>query len=52
MPYAVCFNNAGYFLHQQSLPGRPASHGCVRLLISDAKMIFNWLEKGDQIIIK
>jgi lipoprotein-anchoring transpeptidase ErfK/SrfK len=52
MPYAVCFSNAGYFLHQQSLPGRPASHGCVRLLMSDAKMIFNWLEKGDQIIIK
>jgi LysM repeat protein len=52
MPYAICFSNVGYFLHQQTLSGKPASHGCVRLLMSDAKMIFDWLEKGNQIIIK
>jgi hypothetical protein len=52
MPYAICFSNVGYFLHQQTLSGKPASHGCVRLLMSDAKMIFNWLEKNNHIIIK
>lgn len=51
MDYAVNFSSEGYFLHQQSLPGKPASHGCVRLLKEDAQRIFEWLEKGDKIII-
>lgn len=52
MPYAVNFSPAGYFMHEQSLPGRPASHGCVRLRRSDAKQIFQWIEKGDPIIMR
>lgn len=51
MPFAVCFSNQGYFLHAQSLPGRPASHGCVRLLHEDAKKLFEWVKKGDLVII-
>ena len=51
MPYAVNFSPKGYFMHQQSLPGRPASHGCIRLRRSDAKLIFEWLKKGDPIIL-
>lgn len=52
MPFAVCFSNAGYFLHAQSLPGKPASHGCVRLLNEDAKKIFVWIKKGDRVIVE
>lgn len=51
MPYAVNFSPAGYFMHEQSLPGRPASHGCIRLRRADAKKIFKWIKKGDQIIV-
>jgi hypothetical protein len=51
MPYAVCISEDGYFLHQQSIVGKPASHGCVRLLKCDAKKIFSWINKGDAIII-
>ncbi len=51
MPYAVNFSPKGYFMHQQSLPGRAASHGCVRLRKCDAKSIFEWLKKGDPIIL-
>ncbi len=51
MPYAVNFSPAGYFMHQQSLPGQPASHGCIRLRRSDAIQIFKWIKKGDQIIV-
>jgi len=51
MPYAVNFSATGYFFHQQSLPGRPASHGCIRLLRSDAKTLFYWIKKNDIIIV-
>lgn len=51
MPFAICFSEKGYFLHEQSLPGKPASHGCVRLLKKDAERLFEWLQKGDLIII-
>ncbi|MFH1990597.1 MAG: L,D-transpeptidase family protein [Patescibacteria group bacterium] len=45
MPFAVNFSETGYFFHQQSLPGRPASHGCVRLTMEDAKTLFYWSQK-------
>lgn len=51
MPFAVNFSKEGYFFHSQSLPGRPASHGCIRLLKKDAQRIFGWIKKGDKIII-
>ena len=52
MLFAINFSNNGFFLHRQSLPGRPASHGCIRLLEEDAKKIFNWIAKNDSIIVK
>lgn len=52
MHYAICFSGKGYFLHQQALPGRPASHGCIRLLKEDARKLFEWVKKGDLIIIQ
>jgi hypothetical protein len=35
-------NTRGLALHAYDLPGRPASHACVRLLNRDAKWIFDW----------
>lgn len=46
MAWYFNFDNAlGLSLHQYALPGRPASHACVRLLERDAVWLFNW---GDQ----
>ncbi|PIS42036.1 MAG: L,D-transpeptidase [Candidatus Kerfeldbacteria bacterium CG08_land_8_20_14_0_20_40_16] len=52
MPYAICYSNSGYFLHAQALPGRPSSHGCVRLLDEDAKKLFEWIKKGDVVMVE
>lgn len=46
MPWYFNFaSEQGLALHQYSLPGRPASHGCVRLLADDAKWLYRW---GDE----
>ena len=37
-------SRAGFGLHQYTLPGRPASHGCIRLPLPDAKWLFYWGE--------
>lgn len=51
MPYALNLSWTGYFLHEQALPGYPASHGCVRLLMDDAKRLFYWIGIGDPVDI-
>lgn len=51
MPYALQFTSSGDFLHQQALPGRAASHGCVRLLMSDARKLFYWARVGDPVSV-
>jgi L,D-transpeptidase-like protein len=38
-------NREGFALHEYSLPGRPASHGCIRLLERDAQWLFEWGEQ-------
>lgn len=45
----------GLALHKYSLPGRPASHACIRLLERDAKWLFEWGEaprigRGGQVL--
>jgi hypothetical protein len=43
MPWYFNFaSGRGLALHQYTLPGRPASHGCVRLLATDAKWLYRW----------
>ncbi|MCH4823634.1 L,D-transpeptidase [Gramella lutea] len=54
LPYYFNFMNfEGVGVHQYALPGYPASHGCVRLYMDDAKYIFDWAEmwevKGSEI---
>lgn len=51
MPFALNLSWTGYFLHEQALPGYPASHGCVRLLMDDAKRLFFWVRVGDPVSI-
>ena len=50
MPFSLNYHN-GYFIHQQSLPGYPASHGCVRLLPMDAERLFLWSHPGDPVTL-
>ena len=52
MPFAINISDKGYFIHHQSLSGKPASHGCVRLLRQDAKKLFEWAKKNDNVVIE
>jgi hypothetical protein len=38
-------NERGVSFHLFELPGYPASHACVRLLLRDAQWIYNWGEQ-------
>jgi hypothetical protein len=40
--YFNFINERGISFHEFELPGRPASHACVRLLARDAKWLFEW----------
>ena len=43
MPYYFNFMNfEGIGTHEYTLPGYPASHGCVRMYREDAKFIYEW----------
>lgn len=45
MPWYFNFSSTlGLAMHQYTLPGRPASHGCVRMLSMDAQWLFHWGE--------
>jgi hypothetical protein len=43
--YFNFINSRGVSFHEFELPGRPASHACVRLLQRDAQWVYGW---GDQ----
>jgi len=45
MPWYFNYDNEqGRAFHEYELPGRPASHGCLRLLRRDAQWLFDWGE--------
>lgn len=45
MPWTVNIDDrVGTALHQYSLPGTPSSHCCIRLLETDARWVFGWIE--------
>ncbi len=52
MPYFQRFSCTAMGLHQGSLPGYPASHGCVRLPEKAAKFFFAESRVGDRVIVK
>ncbi|MFH1822523.1 MAG: L,D-transpeptidase family protein [Patescibacteria group bacterium] len=52
MPYAVNILSYGIFFHEQAMPGKPDSHGCIRMLRLDAKQIFTWIQKNDRVLIR
>jgi lipoprotein-anchoring transpeptidase ErfK/SrfK len=40
----------GYAIHgYHSVPVYPASHGCLRVPMADARAIFDWVRLGDRI---
>jgi hypothetical protein len=52
MKWYFNFDNAGgHALHSYALPGRPASHGCIRLLERDAIWIYDWGEGGTPLLV-
>lgn len=52
MPWYFNFDStSGYGFHEYSLPGRPASHGCIRLLDVDAKWLFHWGHSGTPVLV-
>lgn len=51
MPYMQRLTWTGIALHAGALPGYPASHGCVRLPLDFAKLIFGTTDRGTTVII-
>lgn len=63
MPYWMAFTTKGHGIHE--LPewpggkkeganhlGKPASHGCVRLGVDSAKIVYDWAEVGTPVIVE
>jgi lipoprotein-anchoring transpeptidase ErfK/SrfK len=51
MPYAQFIDQYGVALHAGHNPGRPASHGCVRLPAAFAKKLFTTTQVGTPVYI-
>jgi hypothetical protein len=51
MPYMQRITWTGIALHAGILPGRPASHGCVRLPMEFAQRLFDMTEMGMRVVI-
>ena len=52
MPYAQMITDYGIALHAGSLPGYPASHGCIRMPYSFAKKLFTLTKSGTAVVIE
>lgn len=50
MPYSMQFYG-NYFIHEGWLPGRPASHGCIRIDHYHAKLLFERMRIGDPVTV-
>jgi lipoprotein-anchoring transpeptidase ErfK/SrfK len=51
MPYMQRLTWDGIALHAGKIPGYPASHGCVRLPLAFAKLLFGETQKGMLVVI-
>jgi len=51
MPYSVQIAG-NYFIHGfSSVPNFPASHGCIRLPVDNARELYNWIDHGTPVAI-
>jgi hypothetical protein len=51
MPYWMRLTDSGVGMHVGYVPGRPASHGCIRLKRDSATQIFNLVKVGTPVVI-
>lgn len=52
LPYALYFHR-GWAIHGYArVPDRPASHGCIRLPLPDARLVFEETQLGTNVIIR
>lgn len=52
MPYYMRLSCQAFGMHAGELPGYPASHGCIRMRLADAKALFAELPVGTRVVIK
>lgn len=51
MPYWMRLTNSGLGMHVGYVPGRPASHGCIRLKRETAVFLFGLLKIGTPVVV-
>ncbi len=51
MPYFMRFSCGDFGLHAGELPGYPASHGCIRMPLRDAKEFYNATPIGTLVVV-
>lgn len=51
MPYMERLTWAGVAMHAGNLPGYPASHGCIRMPIAFAKLLYDTTARGMTVVI-
>jgi lipoprotein-anchoring transpeptidase ErfK/SrfK len=51
MPFMQRLTGDGIALHAGKLPGYPASHGCVRLPLAFAKLLFEVTRRGGMVVV-
>jgi len=51
MPYMQRITWSGVAIHAGVLPGRPASHGCIRMPMAFAVKMWNWTKMGARVVI-
>src|ERR1700730_2441339 len=51
MPYMQRITWSGVAMHAGVLPGRPASHGCIRMPMAFAVKMWNWTRMGERVVI-
>ena len=51
MPHMQRITWSGVAMHEGVLPGRPASHGCIRLPGAFATRLFGWTKVGARVVI-
>jgi peptidoglycan hydrolase-like protein with peptidoglycan-binding domain len=49
MYYSVYYNGGEAIHGYKSVPNYPASHGCIRQVIADARFVYDWVRLGDDI---